>query len=170
MFIIALSGCNKDTSDLQIFVEQTREQTTSDIDPIPKVEEFEHFEYKASGLRSPFIEPKPELLQSDEQTKLDCLQPNYSRRRDPLEKYALDNIRIRGTMGRINDLTALASTADGTLYQVKQGNYMGLFHGRIVEINNQFILLEEMVPDGTGCWELRKAEIPLWDADTGAGN
>lgn len=165
-----LFGCGNDISDLQTFTERTREQTKADIEPIPKIQDFEHFEYKASGLRSPFVEPKPELTQSDSEIKLDCLQPNYARRRGPLEKYPLDNISMRGTMGRHGDLTALASTTDGTLYRLEQGDYMGLFHGRIVEISNQYILLEEMVPDGTGCWELRNAQIPLWEADTGSGN
>ncbi|MER2494281.1 pilus assembly protein PilP [Catenovulum sediminis] len=168
--IFLLSGCGSDITDLQAFTEQTKNTTQPSIEPIPKVEEFESFEYAASGMRSPFVEPEPELIQDKLSHNLDCMQPNFRRTKEPLEKFPLDNIQMRGTMGNKSNLFALASASDGSLYRLGIGNYMGLFHGRIVKITTEHIHLEEMVPDGTGCWEVRKAEITILDAETNLGS
>ncbi|EWH09243.1 type IV pilus biogenesis protein PilP [Catenovulum agarivorans DS-2] len=165
-----LAACGDDVSDLQAFTEQVKSTTQPSIEPIPQVEKFESFEYAASGLRSPFVEPEPQLVEDKSGQSLDCLQPNFRRVREPLEKFPLDNIKMRGTMANQHRIYALASASNGALYRVGIGSYLGLFHGRVVKITPDYIQIEEMVPDGTGCWDIRKAEITILDAETDAGS
>ena len=66
---LVLVGCGKDLNDLQEFTNGVKAKAKTNIEPIPKVEKFESFEYSTSGLRSPFVEPEPELIQD----KLFCL-------------------------------------------------------------------------------------------------
>lgn len=168
--VSVLAACGNDVSDLQAFTEQVKNTTQPSIEPIPQVEKFESFEYSVSGMRSPFVEPEPELVQDKLGQSLDCLQPNFRRAKEPLEKFPLDNIRMRGTMGGKDKIYALASASNGSLYRIGVGNYLGLFHGRVVKITPDYIHIEEMVPDGTGCWDTRKAEITILDAETDAGS
>lgn len=167
---LLLVGCGKDLTDLQEYANQVKATAQTNIEPMPTVEKYESFEYSVTGLRSPFVAPKPELIQDKYSQSLDCLQPSFRRNKEPLEKYPLDNVKMRGTLGSRTSMFALVSASDGSLYRVSVGNHIGLFHGKIVDITSEAILLEEMIPDGTGCWEIRKAEITILGTDADSGN
>ncbi|NTS78683.1 pilus assembly protein PilP [Catenovulum sp. SM1970] len=166
---LLLVGCGKDLADLQEFTNGVKASAKTNIEPIPKVEKFESFEYSVSGLRSPFVEPEPELIQDKLQQSRDCLQPNFARNKQPLEKYPLDNLKMRGTLGSDGSLWGLIEAADGALFRVRPGNFMGLYHGRIVGVTTDLIELEEMIPDGTGCWEKRSAQLVMLENESDLG-
>ncbi|WP_111978630.1 pilus assembly protein PilP [Algibacillus agarilyticus] len=167
---LALTGCGNDLADLQEFTSQVKASARTDIEPIPTVEAFESFEYSVSGLRSPFVEPEPELIQDKMQQSRDCLQPNFARNKQPLEKYPLDNLKMRGTLGSDGSLWGLIEAADGALFRVRPGSYVGLYHGRIVAVTTEEIELEEMIPDGTGCWEKRAAHLMMTGEESELGS
>ena len=52
---------------------------------------------------------------------------------------------MRNSRGQI---IALIQTPDGQIEQVQRGNYMGMHHGRIVQITPTQIDLVEIIPDG----------------------
>ena len=54
-----------------------------------------------------------------------CLSPDVSRRKQPLEKYALSDLTMRGTLGDEGALWALVEASDLTLHRVSIGNYLG---------------------------------------------
>lgn len=164
-FSFLLLGCGKDVSDLQAFTQTIKDTTRANIDDVPKIEKFESFNYSVAQLRSPFVEPKPELLSDKKQAVLDCLQPNFNRTKQRLEQFPLDSISMRGTLGNKKSLYALAVTNDGATHRVKTGDYLGLFHGKVKKITSQSIVITEMVPDGTGCWVHRTAELMLSTQD-----
>ncbi|KMT65950.1 pilus assembly protein PilP [Catenovulum maritimum] len=170
MLCLFITGCGKDISDLQVFTDQVKATTQPNIEDMPTIEEFASFEYSVSGLRSPFIEPEPELLQEQAVENLNCLQPDYARTKHPLEQYPLDSIKMQGTLGNESNLYALAVANDGRLFRVKAGDFLGLFHGKIERITTDAIYIKEMVPDGTGCWAYRKAELTILATDPRSGN
>ena len=60
LFVVALlSGCFDDTTDLTAHMDNVKATTTSQIEPMPEVHPFNHFDYSAHDLRSPFVLPKP---------------------------------------------------------------------------------------------------------------
>ncbi len=170
MLSLCVTACGDDVSDLQAFTEEVKANAQPSIEPMPKIKEYKSFEYSVENLRSPFVKPKPELVEDTTTLALDCLQPDFSRNREALEKFPLDTITMRGTLGETGKLFALTSVAGGAIYRVQAGNYMGLFHGKIDRITSDKIILTEMIPDGTGCWETRKAEISIFGKGTNSGS
>jgi type IV pilus assembly protein PilP len=50
---------------------------------------------------------------------------------------------------------------DGTLYQVKIGNYMGQNFGVVVDISESEITLRELIQDSAGDWVERTSTLLL---------
>ncbi len=123
--------------------------------------QFEHFDYQADMLRSPFVPPSRELTEEVIDTTKDCLQPDLKRRKSRLETYALDNLKMRGTLSEDNVVWALVETTDGNVYRMGVGEYLGLYHGRIAKVSAQNIDIIELVPDGSGCWTERNSSLEL---------
>jgi type IV pilus assembly protein PilP len=156
-----VSGCFDDTSDLRAHMEQVKATTTSQIDPMPEVHPYNHYDYSAFDLRSPFSLPKPEVIQQKIQQMSGCLSPDPRRRKQPLEKFALGDLTMRGTMGDDGILWALVEASDFTLHRVSIGSYLGLFNGRITEVSAKSVKLVELTPDGAGCWVERETVIRI---------
>ena len=162
----ALAACNDDTAEQKEFIDQVKASTTPKVEPIPQIAQFEYFEYSASRLRSPFVAPKPGIIQNNLVQVKNCLHPDPNRVRQPLEKYPLDNLLMKGTIGRAGNTWALIKAADETLYRVTVGNYIGLYHGEIKEVHDNYIELLELIPDGAGCWKERLTKLEMLEADT----
>lgn len=156
-----VSGCFSDTSDLSAHMEQVKATATSQIEPMPVVHPFIHYDYSAFDLRSPFSLPKPEVIQQKIQQMSGCLSPDPRRRKQPLEKFALGDLTMRGTMGDDGVLWALIEASDFTLHRVSIGSYLGLFNGRITEVSAKSVKLVELTPDGAGCWVERETVIRI---------
>lgn len=161
--LILLSGCFSDTSDIQTYMADVQANTISRIAPMPKVPEFHHVKYTADSVRSPFIVPKPEAIQERMQQVAGCLSPDPRRRKQPLEKFALDTLSMRGTLGELGVTWALIEASDKTIHQVTTGNYLGMYNGKITDVTEDFIKVLELIPDGAGCWVERESVIALAD-------
>lgn len=159
-----LSACNDDTAKQKEFIDQVKASTTPKVDPIPKLTQFEHFEYSAGKMRSPFVAPQPEIIQSNLVQVKNCLHPDPERTREPLEKYPLDNLAMKGTLGTNGQTWALIKAADETLHRVSVGDYLGLYHGEIKDVKSNYIQLLELIPDGSGCWKERLTKLEMLEA------
>lgn len=163
--LVTLQACNSDISETKAFIDKVKSGKGMAIEPMPEPVAFKHFEYSAGFTRSPFVAPQQELtLDVISQTR-DCLQPDINRTKTLLEAYGLDNLKMRGSLGDSAALWALIETIDGDVHKVKKGHYLGLFHGKILEVTEQQVEIVEIVPDGSGCWIERNNSIAL-DSDT----
>ena len=167
---LLLSGCFDDLSDVQNHIAEVKANTRARVEPLPEVQEFEHIPYSSQDARSPFSVPRPEAIQDKFLQVQDCLHPDPRRRKEPLEKYALDNLKMRGTLGEINKIWALIEASDKTLHKVTLSNYVGLFHGRVINVQPTHIELLELIPDGAGCWKERTTMLQMTDASSVASN
>ena len=158
-----LTGCFDETSDLKAHIIQVQENTPKRIDPIPAIPEFNHFDYSVGSLRSPFDIPRPEAIQEKIQQMSGCLSPDPRRRKQPLEKYSLSDLSMRGTLGESDITWALVEASDATLHRVAVGNYLGLYHGRITEVSQNNVKVTELIPDGAGCWVERETVVAMVD-------
>ncbi|WP_448212610.1 pilus assembly protein PilP [Colwellia sp. MEBiC06753] len=164
--VVLLSGCFDDTSDIQAHIEKVQANTKSYIEPMPEVPEFNHYKYSAADLRSPFVVPRPEAIQEKLQQMSGCLSPDPRRRKQPLEKFAMGDLVMRGTLGEGGVTWALIEASDNTLHRVSIGNYVGLYNGRITEVGNNSVKVIELTPDGAGCWVERETEIDMVELDS----
>ena len=165
-----LAGCNDDTSEQKEFIDQVKASTTPKVETIPELTKFEIFEYSAGQLRSPFVAPQPEIIQNKLTQVKNCLHPDQERRREPLEKYPLDNLAMKGTIGSSGQIWALITAADATLHRVTVGNYLGSYDGKVKTVSNDYIELVELIPDGSGCWKERLTKLEMLEAATDGAN
>jgi type IV pilus assembly protein PilP len=156
-----LSGCaNPDLDELRSYVELKKEEPPGRIEPLPEIKQITTFVYEADDRRNPF---KPVESEEQEQRGLteNGISPDFNRRKEELEGYELDSIRMVGTLEQEGVTWGLVSTKEGTIHRIKTGNYMGQNHGRIIQITEDKIELTEIVQDGTGGYSERQASLAL---------
>jgi len=162
--VIALTlvaGCFDDTTEIKTHMAQVKASTTNYIAPMPEVTVFTHIAYSADELRSPFVLPRPAAIQQKIQQMTGCLSPDNNRRKQPLEKYALSDLTMRGTLGDASMLWALLEASDLSLHRVALGNYLGLYNGQITQVSAKKVKIIELAPDGAGCWVEREATLNI---------
>jgi len=163
VFMTLLSGCgNDDFSDLNRYIAEVKARPKEPIKPLPEIKVIEPFMFKPEGLRDPF---KP-LEQPDQTEGVDVssasgIKPDTSRRKEELEAFPLDGLKMVGTINMQSSLWGLVKASDGTIYRVKVGNYMGKNYGKIIRILSDKIELMEIVPDKPGTWREQSASIAL---------
>lgn len=163
--VVFISGCFDDTADLRAHITSVQETTTSRIAAMPEAQEFTHFDYSVQSLRSPFDAPKPEAIQEKMQQMSGCLSPDPRRRKQPLEKFSLSDLTMRGTLGELGVTWALVEASDATLHRVSVGNYVGLFNGRITAVSQESVKVIELIPDGAGCWAERETIVAMVESN-----
>ena len=135
------------------------------IDPLPPVKPFEPFTYEGFDLPDPF---KPRKLTPPKEGGGGGLAPDLNRRKEPLEAFPLEQLKMVGTLSMNNEMYAIVR-ADKTLYRVKKGNYMGQNFGLITDVTESEIKLKEIVQDSAGDWAERQSVLPLLE-EVGKGD
>lgn len=157
LLALALVGCaNTDMGDLEAYVEEVKSRPASGIEPIPEIKQAIGFTYVARNRRDPFL---PQVADNEvTETVLDNgIRPDPNRRKEELEAFSLDTLRMVGTLEQDDDTWGLVQTADGTIHRVVAGNYMGMNDGKITRISEEKIELIELVPTGSGFLEKEAA-------------
>jgi type IV pilus assembly protein PilP len=140
-----LSACGGDDfSDLEQKIAEIKARPKGKIDPLPPIKNTEPFSFDLDG-RDPF-KPVEKEAAPDADTPDNGVKPDTSRVKEDLESYALDTLRMVGTL-KDSTLWGLVKSNNGTIYRVKVGNHMGLNDGKIIEISNDEIKLMEIVQD-----------------------
>ncbi len=159
---LTLSGCSgSNTQDLQRFVETTRSQQQSKIEPLPEFKPYETYLYQAGELRSPFDPGVPGQTEQILTGATSNIHPEANRAREPLEDFPLDTLRMVGTLEQNGQSWGLVLASDATIHRVQPNNYLGQNHGKIKQISEFEIELTEIVPDGLGGWMERPASLAL---------
>ncbi|MEK7834774.1 MAG: pilus assembly protein PilP [Pseudomonadota bacterium] len=161
---LGLGSCGGEQhSDLRQFVKDSDNLPHSPIPPLPDVKPYEPFAYDAYDLVDPF---KPRKIEPPKKAAGGGLQPDLSRRREPLEAYPIENLRMVGTLQQGKTNYALVKSPDNNLFRVKPGNYLGQNFGLITAISESTIKLKEIVQDNTGDWAERESTLMLIDEAT----
>jgi type IV pilus assembly protein PilP len=153
----ALAACSSEMDDLKRFVRESDKGLPRRVEPLPAVKPFEPFTYEGFDLPDPF---KPRKLAAAKEGSGGGIAPDLNRRKEPLESYPLEQLKMVGTLSQGKDTYALVR-ADKTLYRVKKGNYMGQNFGLITDVTDNEIKLKEIVQDSAGDWTERQSVLPL---------
>ena len=154
--VLLLASCGEGYSDLRTFVKESEKNVVKKIDPLPEVKPFAPFAYDGFDLPDPFKPRKLAIKQNDS----GGLAPDLNRRKEPLEAFPLEQLKMVGTLSQGGDTFALVR-AEKTLYRVKKGNYLGQNFGLITEITDSEVKLKEIVQDTAGDWTERQSVLPL---------
>ncbi len=159
--LLLITGCTGEPyEDLKQFVKDSDNTPRGRIEPLPEVKPYEPVAYNAFDLSDPFKPRRAEQARGS-----GGLAPDMNRRREALEAYPLDNLRMVGTLEQGRGVFALVRTPDNTLYRVRQGNYVGQNFGFITQITDSSVTLKEIVQDGTGDWSERVSTLQLLEEE-----
>lgn len=158
-----LTGCSDDFSDLNRYILEVKARPKEPIKPLPEIKVIEPFLFKPEGLRDPFRPlEQPEQAEGVDVSTGSGIKPDTTRRKEELEAFPLDGLRMVGTIDMKSSLWGLVKASDGTIYRVKVGNYMGKNYGKIIRIVSDKIELMEIVPDNKpGTWREQPASMAL---------
>lgn len=156
--IASLTACDGgNQAELRDWMQTSAKNLRGKIPPLPQVSSYTPVNYDAAGLPDPFSAGK---LEMGRERGGGGLRPDFNRPKEPLESYSLDSLKYVGYLhhGRVPYGMVLA---DGTLFQVKVGNYLGQDFGIVTSISETEIKLRELVQDSSGDWSERSSSIQL---------
>ena len=159
--LLSLTACvDRNMSDLKSYVSEVKSRKAGHIEPLPEVKQIETFTYLAEDRRDPFdsLEDEEEVAS---QAIDDGIKPDFDRRKEELENFSLDSLRMVGTLDQKEIIWALMRTKERTIHRVKAGNFMGKNHGQITRITDSNVELTEIVPEIGGGYRERQASVAL---------
>lgn len=158
--LAALSGCGPDHAELQAWMDETRRAAPQVKEDVPPPKKFEPYRYASASAPDPFATSR--LVKPGEATRPrgGGLQPDMNRRREPLEAYPVDTIRMIGHLRDGKRNFALLS-ADNLVYQAQVGHYIGQNFGLITKVSETEIRVRELVQDAAGDWTERETTLQL---------
>jgi type IV pilus assembly protein PilP len=160
---IVVSACaTEEQTELKDWMKQQRSKTPASISPVTAPVAFIPTPYGQSASSDPFDEQKLKNVLAKIKTAINAgiAAPDVSRKREPLEGFPLDNIKMTGFVLKQGKPSALVS-ASGTLYSVSAGQYIGQDFGKIAGVSEQEITIKEVVQDASGVWAERTSKLPL---------
>lgn len=144
--------------DLEQFVKESGAGMRGKVQPLPEVKPYAPFTYNDFDLPDPFT---PRKIEPAKGGAGKGPGPDLNRPKEPLEAFPLDSLKMVGTLEQGKTFYALIKTPDNTLYRVKVGNYMGQNFGRITQITESSVKLDEFVQDSGGDWTERTSTLQL---------
>lgn len=164
LLCLILAGCaGDDFTDLTRYIDEVKARPKGSIEPLPEITVVEPFLFQPDGLRDPFR--AIEKLEDDAALEIasgSVIRPNANRRKEELEFYELDTLRMVGTLSMKEGLWGLVRASDGTVHRVQVGHYMGKNFGKIIRILEDKIELMEIVQDSKpGMWREQAASLAI---------
>ena len=156
MFIgTMLSGCEDDHErsyrELQHYVAEIKKRAATPIEPIPELRQYSSYHYPKGARRDPFQQVMQQISE---------LAPDRERKKQALESFPLDTLRMVGIMSAAKEQWALILAPDEKIYRVRPGDYLGQRYGKVVSIEQQKIKITELIAVPGG-WENRSATLAL---------
>lgn len=163
--LLTACGSGNTHQDLVGFVNTTKQQAekATSVEALPDIKPYETYLYKVDGKRDPFA-PTLVIDEATETATGEGVHPDPNRRKEALESYPLDSLRMVGTLQRDDQLWAIIkviNNPDSGIHRVITGNYMGQNHGQIVRISEEQVELVEIIPNGLGGWRESETSIAL---------
>jgi len=156
---VALAGCSSDgLQDLRDFVKNAYADRKPKVEPLPEIKMQETFAYSAESLTDPFATFN---LKPQGQRSAGGPRPDMNRRKEPLEEYPLDSLKMVGTLMRGKQSWAIIQAPDGTVYRVQVGDHMGQNSGMVNKITEDKVNLVELIQSAAGDWVEREASVAL---------
>jgi type IV pilus assembly protein PilP len=162
LMIAGLAGCGDGGVDeVRQWMAEVKSQTKVDIPKLSEPKRFTPFAYSGKTTVDPYSPSKLAVAMAKQAGGSSTgFKPDLERRREPLESYPLDALKMVGTLERPG-LTYVLLQADKTVFQAKVGNYVGQNLGMITKITDSEVELKEIVQDAAGDWVERKAKLEL---------
>lgn len=156
--VALLGGCSDEQQEIRAWMQEQRAGMPTIKDTIPPPKVYEPFRYENTGQIDPFAQSR--LVAKAGLAPGEGVRPDLDRRREALEGYPLDVIRMVGHMSNGSGSFALLQ-ADNMVYQARVGNYAGQNFGKITRVTESEVRLKELVQDASGDWTERETALRL---------
>jgi type IV pilus assembly protein PilP len=158
---LALAGCGANIDELTQWMDQQKREAKPNVEPIAAPKKFVPQPYSAITGVEPFSNQKIATgTRVDGGQSNPMLAAQMRRRKEPLEAYPLDAMKMVGMVSRQGRPYALVEV-DKLLHYVKAGDYMGQNYGQITKIDETELSLRELVQDAAGEWIERTTTLQL---------
>lgn len=163
--LLLISGCgNDDAQQVRAWMREVDAQTRQAVPPLTAPKTFIPFAYDQKDQIDPF---NPNKLLA-ELAKLNAqngggLKPDVNRRKELLESYPLDTVKMVGTIEKQGVIHAVLQI-DRSVHQVVKGQHVGQNYGLITGITEDAVSIKEIVQDATGDWVERMSKLELQDS------
>lgn len=152
-----LAGCGGgEHEDLKQWMKESTRDLKAKVPPLPEIKPFPVVAYEGTELTDPFNPRKIE----PEKKGGGGAGPDVNRRREPLEAYPLESLRMVGALHNAKGVNAVVQ-ADRAYHQVRVGNYLGQNFGVVTRISESEVTLKELVQDSAGDWTERTSTLQL---------
>jgi type IV pilus assembly protein PilP len=157
-----LAGCGDGgVQEVKEWMDEVRRQTPVAVQRLSEPKKFVPYAYSGKDELDPYNPTKLSVALAKLQANSGSgIKPDFDRRKEPLESYPLDSIKMVGTLEKPGLSYALLQV-DKTVFQAKVGNYNGQKFGMITKISDTEVELKEIVRDPSGEWTERKAKLEL---------
>lgn len=160
---LVLAGCFGDKNeDLRQWMNAQSKGLRGQVPPLPEIKPFDTIAYEAGNLVDPFRSTR---IEPERRPTGGGLRPNFDRRKEPLEAFPLESLKMVGTLQQGSLMQGIVK-ADATIYRVRTGNYMGQNFGVITQITEGEIVLKELVQDPNGDWVERNSSLQLQEQES----
>jgi len=161
------AGCApSNETELRQWMAEVRQQVRPVTNPVAPPKEFAPFAYESGGMIDPF-DPQKVITavarQQQVRATASTIRPDMERRREALEAFPLDQIKMVGTM-RQNNVNVALLNSGGATHMVRVGNYVGQNFGLVTRISEAEVQIKEIVQDAAGEWVERPAKLELQEA------
>lgn len=166
--LLTLAGCaDSGTQEIQQWMSEVQRNTKVHVEPVETPKKFSPFIYDANGVVDPFHPDKLEVVyakrNSSSSVEGGIKAPDMNRRREVLESYPLDTIRMVGTL-KNRGMTFAVIQINENVHHAKVGNYIGMNFGVVTRISEAEIAIKEVIQDASGEWVERDVKLELQEA------
>ena len=162
--LIFVSGCQSSSKDIVKIVEEIKNTTKANIEPIPSFDESVQNKYNGNQFNDPFYpnnQNASNLNLDTEFNKNKAQRPDLDRSREYLENFPLDSLVMVGTLESKSGSWALIVDRSGILHKVKPGNYLGQNSGKVIQVSGEEVEIQELISDGHGGWNNRTVYLKI---------
>lgn len=151
--VTSLTGCLASKTDLEDYVANSGVGLVGQVTPLPPVVPFQPITYVGETFLDPFISK----MQTKKQETFNS--PDSSRKKEFLETFGLDQLRLVGTIKKGKDMWGMVQTPDKNINLVKSGHFLGNNYGKITSVGDASLTLKETIQDPSGSWIERETTI-----------
>jgi len=164
LMLAALAGCgNSDEQEVRQWMDQVKSQTHVAVPKIAPPKDFIPFAYNEKDVTDPFNPNKLLALLALADKAGGGIKPDLGRRKEMLEAFPLDTIKMVGALQKTG-LTYALLQIDRSVYQVQVGQHIGQNFGLITAVAEDGVTIKEIVQDATGDWVERISRLELQES------
>jgi type IV pilus assembly protein PilP len=158
-----LWGCSSgEHEDIKQWMADSSADLKGRAPPLPELKPFPIVSYEGAQGSDPFSDTR---LEPEKKEGSGANMPDFNRPKEQLESFALESLSYVGIVSKGKNKSKHGLIlADGVVFPVGVGNYLGQNYGRIIAISENEIVLKEILQDPSGQtaeWVEREATLQL---------